>query len=94
MHAYVSVHVCGAMVCVRVAEVFPCTRSFALVAAFCFTSLSTVLAQDHFFSDFLSLHLTTKTHKASTMMRSGVDSKTSPSASAADIDESLEASPV
>ena len=55
---------------------------------------STVLAQDHFISDFLSLHLTTKTHKASTMMHSGVDSKTSSSASAADIDESVEASPV
>ena len=33
--------------------------------------LSTVLAQDHFFSDFLSLHLTTKTHKESMMMLSG-----------------------
>ena len=49
------------------------------------TRPSTVLAQDHFFSDFLSLHLTIKTHKASMMMRSGVGSKTSPSAAAADL---------
>ena len=56
--------------------------------------LSTVLAQDHFFSDFLSLHLTTKTHKASTMMHSGVDSKTSSSASAANIYESFSGRPL
>ena len=47
--------------------------------------LSTVLAQDHFFSDFLSLHLTTKTHKESMMMLSGAGSKTSTSAHAADL---------
>lgn len=38
-------------------------------------SMSTVLAQDHFFSDFLSLHLTTKNHKVSMMMRSSVASR-------------------
>ena len=32
---------------------------------------STVLAQDHFFSDFLSLHLTSKTHKVAMMMLVG-----------------------
>ena len=47
--------------------------------------LSTVLAQDHFFSDFLSLHLTSKTHKEPMMMLLGVGSKTSPSAFAADL---------
>ena len=47
--------------------------------------LSTVVAQDHFFSDFLSLHLTTKTHKESMMMLSGAGSKTSTSAHAADL---------
>ena len=47
--------------------------------------LSTVLAQDHFFSDFLSLHLTTKTHKESMMMLSGAGFKTSTSAHAADL---------
>ena len=47
--------------------------------------LSTVLAQDHFFSDFLSLHLTTKTHKESMMMLSGAGSKISTSAHAADL---------
>ena len=47
--------------------------------------LSTVLAQDHFFSDFLSLHLTHKTHKVAMMMSVGVASKISPSALAADL---------
>ena len=47
--------------------------------------LSTVLAQDHFLSDFLSLHLTSKTHKVSMMMVMGVDSKTSSTALAADL---------
>ena len=47
--------------------------------------LSTVLAQDHFSSDFLSLHLTSKTHKVSMMMVMGVDSKTSSTALAADL---------
>ena len=47
--------------------------------------LSIVLAQDHFFSDFLSLHLTTKTHKESMMMLSGAGFKTSTSAHAADL---------
>ena len=47
--------------------------------------LSTVLAQDHFFSDFLSLHLTTKTHKESMMMLSGAGFKTSTSAHVADL---------
>ena len=31
-------------------------------------SLSTVLAQDHFFSDFLSLHMTIKNHTVTMMM--------------------------
>ena len=31
-------------------------------------ALSTVLAQDHFFSDFLSLRLASETHKVSMMM--------------------------
>ena len=30
--------------------------------------LSTVLAQDHFFSDYLSLHLTIQNHKVAMMM--------------------------
>ena len=47
--------------------------------------LSTVLAQDRFLSDLLSLHLTSKTHKVSMMMVSGVDSLTSLSAHAADL---------
>ena len=41
------------------------------------TYLSTVLAQDHFFSDFLSLHLTSKTHKVTMMMLLGVGSRNS-----------------
>ena len=56
--------------------------------------LSTVLAQDHFFSDFLSLHLTNKTHKESMMMLVGVGSKTSPSACGCRFDEKLELAPV
>ena len=47
--------------------------------------LSTVLAQDHFFSDFLSLHLTIKTHKVSMMMLMGVGSWICSSALAADL---------
>ena len=43
------------------------------------TFLSTVLAQDHFFSDFLSLHLTSKTHKVTMMMLVGVGSRNSSS---------------
>ena len=47
---------------------------------------STVLAQDHFFSDCLSLHLTSKTHKVSMrMVLHGVGFKTSCSATAADL---------
>ena len=38
------------------------------------TILSTVLAQDHFFSDFLSLHLTIKIHKVAMMMCDNVSS--------------------
>ena len=49
------------------------------------TYLSTVLAQDHFFSDFLSLHLTIKTHKVSMMMLMGVGSWICSSAPAADL---------
>ena len=45
--------------------------------------LSTVLAQDHFFSDFLSLHLTIKIHDGAMMMHEGVCSITSCSAFAA-----------
>ena len=45
--------------------------------------LSTVLAQDHFFSDFLSLRLTNKNHKLTMMMSVGAASKISTSASAA-----------
>ena len=40
-------------------------------------SLSTVLAQDHFFSDSLSLHLTSQTHKVTMMMLLGVGSRNS-----------------
>ena len=47
--------------------------------------LSTVLAQEHFFSDFLSLRLTNKTQKVTMMMFTGVVSETSTSASAADL---------
>ena len=47
--------------------------------------LSTVLAQDHFFSDSLSLHLTSKIHKDTMMMLLGMDSKTSTSACSADL---------
>ena len=47
--------------------------------------LSTVLAQDHFFSDSLSLHLTSKTHKVTMMMLTAVEPKTFTSASAADL---------
>ena len=47
--------------------------------------LSTVLAQDHFFSDFLSLHLTIQSHKDPMMMLLGVGSRISPSANAADL---------
>ena len=42
--------------------------------------LSTVLAQDHFFSDFLSLHLTVKIHKVVMMMSASVGPATSHSA--------------
>ena len=45
--------------------------------------LSTVLAQDHFFSDFLSLRLTKKNHTLTMMMSVGAASKISVSASAA-----------
>ena len=45
--------------------------------------LSTVLAQDHFFSDSLSLHLTSKTHKVTMMMLTAVEPKTFASASVA-----------
>ena len=48
-------------------------------------SVSTVLAQDHFLSDFLSLHLTSKTHKVSMMMVLDVGTRTSSSACAADL---------
>ena len=44
---------------------------------------STVLAQDHFSSDFLSLHLTIKSHKDSMMMVLGGGYQISPSACAA-----------
>ena len=47
--------------------------------------LSTVLAQDHFSSDFLSLHLTSKTHKVSMMMVLGGGFQITPSALAADL---------
>ena len=46
---------------------------------------STVLAQDHFFSDFLSLHLTSKTHKVTMMMLLGVGSRNSNSGFTADL---------
>ena len=49
------------------------------------TYLSTVLAQDHFFSDFLSLHLTSKTHKVTMMMLLGVGSRNSNSGWTADL---------
>ena len=49
------------------------------------TSLSTVLAQDHFFSAFLNLHLTIENHKESMMMQRDLVSKISSSASAADL---------
>ena len=39
-----------------------------------FRCLSTVLAQDHFFSDSSSLHLTIKTHKVTMMMLIGAGS--------------------
>ena len=42
-----------------------------------YLGLSTVLAQGHFFSDILSLHLTIKTHKAAVMMLCHVDPLTS-----------------
>ena len=42
--------------------------------------LSTVLAQDHFFSDFLSLHLTIKIHEVVMMMSVSVGPATSHSA--------------
>ena len=44
----------------------PCKR--AATEMKCFVSLSTVLAQDHFYSDFLSLSLTILTHKGSMRM--------------------------
>ena len=47
--------------------------------------LSTVFTQDHFFNDFLSSHLTAKTHKESTVMLSGAGFKTSTSAHVADV---------
>ena len=37
-------------------------------------AMSTVLAQGHFFSDSLSLHLTSKTHKVAMMMPMCVNS--------------------
>jgi hypothetical protein len=52
--------------------------------------LSTVLAQDHFFSDFLSLHLTNKNHKEPMMMPLDVTSMTSSSAPSCRFDDSLE----
>ena len=49
-------------------------------------SLSTVLAQDHFFSDSLSLHLTSQTHKVTMRMFMGAGSwTTSPQLHAADL---------
>ena len=49
-------------------------------------SLSTVLAQDHFFSDSLSLHLTSQTHKVTMRMFMGAGSWiTSPQLHAADL---------
>ena len=48
--------------------------------------LSTVLAQDHFFSDSLSLHLTSQTHKVTMRMFMGAGSwTTSPQLQAADL---------
>ena len=50
-------------------------------------SLSTVLAQDHFFSDFLSLHLTNKNHKEAMRMLMQVHPKISCSATCCRFDE-------
>ena len=55
---------------------------------------STVLAQDHFFSDFLSLHLTSKTHKVSMMMVLGCGLPDFLLSIGCRLDEHLEPTPV
>ena len=65
-------------------EVKLCWRNFCRVEI----NLSTVLAQDHFFSDSLSLHLTIQTHKGTMMMLLGVSSKISTSVLCCRFDES------
>ena len=61
------------------------------LATFGYEQSSTVLAQDHFFSDFLSLHLTSKTHKLAMMMSEGAASKISLSATCGSSDDTTEA---
>ena len=74
-----------ALSCERLIKTTALDHIMALAPPMAPFHLSTVLAQDHFLSDFLSLHLTSKTHKVSMMMVMGVDSKTSSPALAADL---------